>query len=94
MEDYEAINHKEKLISRQQIIRDPDAETKHLVQKLDKLQEYKTQENTSQATQEYNKQKHQTLHKKQHTPENQENAKQTSGSEKKQTEEQGKQNNN
>ena len=39
MEDYEAINHKAKLISRQQIIRDTDMETKQLAQRSRKSQE-------------------------------------------------------
>merc|ERR1712114_92805 len=94
MEDYEAIDHKAKLISRQQITRDPDAETKQLTQRLGKLQDNKTPENTSPASQEYNKQNQQTLQKKNNTPpENQENTKQTPDCEKQngKEEEQGKQ---
>ena len=68
MEDYEAINRQAKLISRQQIIRDPDAETKQLVRRLGKLQDNKTPENISLAPQEYNKQKQQTQNKENNTP--------------------------
>ena len=38
MEDYEAINRKAELISRQQNIRDPNTETEQLVQQLKEIQ--------------------------------------------------------
>jgi len=68
MEDYEAINHKEKLISRQQIIRDPDTETKQLAQRLGKLQENNTPENTSLSPQKCSRRKQQTLREENNTP--------------------------
>ena len=36
MEDYEAINHKAKLTTRQQIMRDPNIETTELLSKIQK----------------------------------------------------------
>merc|ERR1712112_546487 len=64
MEDYEAMNRKAKLITRQQIIRDPNTDTAQLLKHIQKPQE-KTPKKKNEANQkQYRKHKKQKKHNK------------------------------